>query len=54
MSVAVLAFGAASALGVGEAAFDVGAAGQAPRDVWSTRLGGKPFARVAALHAERA
>lgn len=54
MSVAVLAFGAASALGVGEAAFDVGAAGQTPRDVWSQRLGGKPFARVTALHAPRA
>lgn len=56
MSAAVLAFGAASALGVGEAAFDVGAAGAEPPDVWSERDGGKSFARVqqlAAPHVER-
>ncbi|MDF3072134.1 MAG: hypothetical protein K0R38_7735 [Polyangiaceae bacterium] len=51
MSAAILAFGAASSLGVGEAAFDVGGAGAAPGDGWSERRGGKPFARVSALEA---
>lgn len=51
MSAAVLAFGAASALGVGGAAFDVGASGAAPADAWSTRRGGKPFGRVRAVTA---
>ncbi len=51
MSAAVLAFGAASALGVGRAAFDVGSEGDAPPDAWSTRRGGKPFGRVRAVPA---
>jgi 3-oxoacyl-[acyl-carrier-protein] synthase II len=46
MSAAILAFGAASSLGIGAAAFDVGAAGATPPDRWSERRGGKPFARV--------
>src|SRR5690349_25001876 len=56
MTAAIVAFGAASALGQGEAAFDVGGPGARPRDVWSSRAGGKPFGRVlscAAPHAER-
>jgi 3-oxoacyl-[acyl-carrier-protein] synthase II len=56
VSAAILAYGAASSLGVGAEAFDVGAVGEAPADGWSERRGGKPFARVRALaapHAER-
>ncbi|HEX2873112.1 MAG TPA: beta-ketoacyl synthase N-terminal-like domain-containing protein [Polyangiaceae bacterium] len=56
MAAAVVAFGAASALGQAEAAFDVGEPGAQPRDVWSSRAGGKPFGRVlscAASPAER-
>ncbi|RYZ03886.1 MAG: 3-oxoacyl-ACP synthase [Myxococcales bacterium] len=56
MSAAILAYGAASALGVGAEAFEVGGAGAAPKDCWSARRGGKPFARVnglSAAHAER-
>jgi 3-oxoacyl-[acyl-carrier-protein] synthase II len=56
VTAAVVAFGAASALGEAEAAFDVGEPGASPRDVWSSRAGGKPFGRVlscAALPAER-
>lgn len=54
MAAAIIAFGAASALGVGRTAFDVGAPGERPRTAWSTRDGGKPFARVVACQAERA
>lgn len=54
MSASVIAWGAASALGVGRAAFDVGAPGEAPRSAWSSRDGGKPFGRVTACTAERA
>jgi 3-oxoacyl-[acyl-carrier-protein] synthase II len=54
VAAAIIAFGAASALGVGRAAFDVGGPGQQPRHAWSTRAGGKPFARVQACSAERA
>ena len=53
MSAAVVAWGAASALGVGREAFDVGAAGDAPRSVWSSRADGKPFGRVSACVAAR-
>jgi 3-oxoacyl-[acyl-carrier-protein] synthase II len=53
MAAAIVAFGAASALGVGRAAFDVGGPGERPRQAWSTRAGGKPFARVGACHAPR-
>jgi 3-oxoacyl-[acyl-carrier-protein] synthase-1/3-oxoacyl-[acyl-carrier-protein] synthase II len=51
MSAAILAFGAVSSLGVGDAAFDVGGAGAAPPDAWSERRGGKPFGRVRSLAA---
>jgi len=54
MAVAIVAFGAASALGVGQAAFDVGGPGERPRSAWSTRAAGKPFARVGACEAARA
>jgi 3-oxoacyl-[acyl-carrier-protein] synthase II len=54
MGAAVVAWGAASALGVGRVAFDVGQAGQAPRSAWSQRSGGKLFGRVTACSAERA
>lgn len=53
MGAAIVAFGAASALGVGRAAFDVGGDGEAPRLAWSTRGAGKPFGRVTACSAER-
>ena len=46
MAAAVVAFGAASALGRAEAAFDVGEPGARPPEVWSSRAGGKPFGRV--------
>ncbi len=54
MAAAIVAFGAVSALGEGQAAFDVGGVGQPVRRAWSTRLGGKPFARAAACGAARA
>jgi 3-oxoacyl-[acyl-carrier-protein] synthase II len=54
VAAAIVAFGAASALGVGRAAFDVGGPGERPRSAWSTRVGGKPFARVLACEAARA
>lgn len=54
MAVAVVAFGAASALGVGLAAFDVGGPDERPRSAWSTRAAGKPFARVGACQHPRA
>jgi 3-oxoacyl-[acyl-carrier-protein] synthase-1/3-oxoacyl-[acyl-carrier-protein] synthase II len=52
-SVAVIASGAASALGLGGAAYDVGAAGAAPQSALARRPGGKPFGRVAACVAPR-
>jgi 3-oxoacyl-[acyl-carrier-protein] synthase II len=54
MSAAVIAYGAASALGVGKSAFDVGAAGQGAKSAWSERRAGKPFGRVLALDAPHA
>jgi 3-oxoacyl-[acyl-carrier-protein] synthase II len=54
VAAAIVAFGAASALGVGRAAFDVGGPGERPRSAWSTRAAGKPFARVGACQAVRA
>jgi 3-oxoacyl-[acyl-carrier-protein] synthase-1/3-oxoacyl-[acyl-carrier-protein] synthase II len=51
---AIVAFAAASALGVGRAAFDVGGPGEQPRHAWAKRAGGKPFARVGACNADRA
>jgi 3-oxoacyl-[acyl-carrier-protein] synthase II len=54
VTVAIVAFGAASALGVGRAAFDVGGPGERPRVAWSKRTAGKPFARVLDCQAERA
>src|SRR4051812_37727558 len=54
MAVSIVAFGAASALGLGQAAFDVGGPGERPRRAWSTRAAGKPFARVGACAAARA
>ena len=53
MAAAVVAFGAASALGVGRAAFDVGGPGERPVGAWSAREAGKPFARVLGCAAER-
>jgi 3-oxoacyl-[acyl-carrier-protein] synthase II len=53
MSAAVVAFGAASALGVGRVAFDVGEVGAEARRAWSTRARGKPFGRVTACDAPR-
>ncbi len=56
MAAAIVAFGAASALGVGQAAFDVGGPGKAPAGAWSSRAPGKPFGRVLgcdAAHADR-
>ncbi len=56
MAVAIVAFGAASALGVGQTAFDVGAPGTTLAPAWSSRVPGKPFGRVQAcdaVHAER-
>ncbi len=53
MSVAVIAYGAASSLGVGRAAFDVGGAGAAARRSWSARARGRPFARVSACSSPR-
>lgn len=54
MAVAIVARGAASALGLGAAAFDVGAAHQPARSAWSPRACGKPFGRVSACAAARA
>jgi 3-oxoacyl-[acyl-carrier-protein] synthase-1/3-oxoacyl-[acyl-carrier-protein] synthase II len=54
MGAAILARGAASALGLGTAAFDVGALGQAAPSAWSTRASGQPFGRVTACAAARA
>src|SRR4051794_15480941 len=54
MSAAVIAYGAASALGVGKSAFDVGVAGQGAKSAWSERRAGKPFGRVLALDAPHA
>ena len=50
---AIIARGAASALGVGAAAFDVLGLGDAAPSAWSSRPPGKPFARVTACDAER-
>ena len=54
MGAAIVAWGAASALGVGRTAFDVGGAGVQPRAAWSSRSNGKPFGRVTACSASRA
>lgn len=54
MAAAVVAYGAASALGQAEAAFDVGGPGARPRDVWSSRASGKPFGRVLSCDASPA
>ncbi|HEY6081572.1 MAG TPA: beta-ketoacyl synthase N-terminal-like domain-containing protein [Polyangiaceae bacterium] len=53
MAVAIVARGAASALGLGPAAFAVGEAHETARMAWSTRASGKPFARVTASAAGR-
>jgi 3-oxoacyl-[acyl-carrier-protein] synthase-1/3-oxoacyl-[acyl-carrier-protein] synthase II len=52
-SIAVVASSAASALGIGAAACDVGAAGAAARTALGQRTGGKPFGRVAGCSAAR-
>ena len=54
MAAAIVAFGAASALGLGQAAFDVGGPGALPANAWSSRVPGKPFGRVLACEAARA
>lgn len=54
MAAAIIAFGAASALGVGPTAFDVGGPGRTPTSAWSSRVPGKPFGRVLACDAARA
>ncbi len=54
MSVAIIARGAASALGVGAAAFEVGAVDEPARSAWSARPPGRPFGRVTACQAPRA
>jgi 3-oxoacyl-[acyl-carrier-protein] synthase-1/3-oxoacyl-[acyl-carrier-protein] synthase II len=51
--VAVIAYGAASALGLGEAAFDVGELDAPARTRLSEREGGKPFGRVLDCQASR-
>jgi 3-oxoacyl-[acyl-carrier-protein] synthase-1/3-oxoacyl-[acyl-carrier-protein] synthase II len=53
-SVAVIACGAASALGIGRAAYDVGSAGAQPRTALAERGSGKPFGRVSGCVAPRA
>ncbi len=53
MAAAIVARGAASALGVGTAAFEVGAAHEPARAAWATRGPGKPFARVTECEAAR-
>lgn len=52
-SAAVIAYGAASALGLGAAACDVGDAHALPRTRLSQRPGGKPFGRVLDARAPR-
>ena len=54
MAAAIVAFGAVSALGEGQTAFDVGGPGERPRSVWATRAFEKPFARASACQAARA
>jgi 3-oxoacyl-[acyl-carrier-protein] synthase II len=54
VAAAIVAFGAASALGVGRAAFDVGGSGAVPANAWSSRVPGKPFGRVLGCDAARA
>src|SRR5687768_6949733 len=54
MAVAVVAQGAASALGVGRDGFDVGGAHASARAAWSSRPPAKPFGRVLDCDAERA
>jgi len=54
VAAAIVAWGAASALGVGRAAFDVEGDAAAPRVAWSTRPSGRPFARVTSCVAARA
>jgi 3-oxoacyl-[acyl-carrier-protein] synthase II len=54
VAAAIVAWGAASALGLGRAAFDVGQPHQKPANVWSTRAPGKPFGRALACDAARA
>ena len=54
MAAAIVAFGAVSALGEGQTAFDVGGPGERPRNVWATRAFEKPFARASACQAARA
>ena len=54
MGAAIIARGAASALGLGPAAFEVGSANQPAPSAWSTRATGKPFGRVTACRAARA
>jgi 3-oxoacyl-[acyl-carrier-protein] synthase-1/3-oxoacyl-[acyl-carrier-protein] synthase II len=53
MPAAVIAYGAASALGVGESAFGLGPPGAAAPRALAVRPGGKPFGRVSACDAER-
>jgi 3-oxoacyl-[acyl-carrier-protein] synthase-1/3-oxoacyl-[acyl-carrier-protein] synthase II len=53
-SVAVVACGAASALGIGAAAYDVGPAGAEPRTSLAQRGSGKPFGRVSGCVSSRA
>lgn len=53
MAVAIVARGAVSALGLGSQAFEVGGVGEPAPSAWSTRHGGKPFARAEACTAER-
>jgi 3-oxoacyl-[acyl-carrier-protein] synthase II len=52
-SAAVIAYGAASALGLGAEACDVGEAQALPRTRLSQRAGGKPFGRVPGPRAPR-
>jgi len=54
MGAAIIAYGAASALGVGKAAFDVGPAHQSAASALSRRAADKPFGRVLACDAARA
>lgn len=53
MAVAIIARGAASSLGLGPAAFAVGAAGESAPAAWSRRSPDKVFGRVTACPAER-
>lgn len=54
MAAAVVAYGAASALGLGRVAFDVGGPQAKPASAWSVRAPGKPFGRVRECTADRA